>query len=73
LKGKPKYEDTFQSFALSWDFRVDPDNGDTGIVIQRHSDLPYLLGAVGVGIIFLALFGWFVKSQIIDSEDKKTK
>jgi hypothetical protein len=69
LVGKPNTIGAFQSFTLSWDFRVDPDGGDAGIVIQRPSDLPFLLGATAAGIIFLTFLGWFFKKNILDAEE----
>lgn len=72
LTGKPKNNGTFQSFYLSWYFRVDP--ATPGLVVQqRPSELPYLLGGAGVVIIFFILFGWFIKTQISDTEKKGAK
>ncbi len=68
VTGGPTVQNTFKPFDISWDFRVDPD-GSPGIVKGGPSDIQILLGTAIGGVIFLGLFGWFIKKQIIDSED----
>jgi len=69
IAGSPESGGTFQPFTVSWDFRVDPDDSP-GIVVQPYSDLPFLLGTLAAIIVFVAFMGWFVKTQLIDYEEK---
>ena len=71
LRGKPVNGHDFKSFHLSWYFRVDPD-GSAGLVVQKSSDVPILLAATILGTLFLIFMGWFIKKEIIDTEEKRT-
>jgi len=72
--GEPKASNDFQSFDVSWDFRVDP-KGSHGLVEKKQSSsIPMLVGFVIGLIIFLAIMGWLIKGIVeadkLDNERK---
>ena len=65
LTGNPKKANEFQPFTLSWYFRVDTINPGLVQVQQKGpSDIEQLLGALGVVIVGLIIFGFFIKREL---------
>jgi hypothetical protein len=63
LTGNPKKANEFQSFTLSWYFRVDTINPGLVQTQQGPPDIVVLLGALGVVILGLIVFGFFIKKE----------
>lgn len=72
VTGKPLRTNDFGRFSISWDFRVSPD-GEAGYIKEKQSDLPIIIMVIIGGSIFFVLFGWLIKTQIVNPDNIDNK